>query len=117
MSHHDHHVHEGHDHVHGEDCGHIAVRHDGHVDFLHDGHLHHPHGDHVDEHAVDVSAANPDGHTEPAGGHDADHVRGPGCGHDAVPHDDHTDFLVDGRLHHPHDDHCDDHGAVDLARA
>jgi hypothetical protein len=21
--------------------------------------------------------------------------------------------LVDGHLHHPHDDHCDDHGPID----
>jgi hypothetical protein len=21
--------------------------------------------------------------------------------------------LVDGHLHHPHDDHCDDHGLID----
>jgi hypothetical protein len=29
-----------------------------------------------------------------------------------VPHGDHVDYLVDGHLHHPHGDHCDDHGAV-----
>jgi hypothetical protein len=43
------------------------------------------------------------------------HVHGPDCGHDAVPHDDHTDYLVDGGLHHPHDHHCDDHGERLLA--
>jgi hypothetical protein len=32
-----------------------------------------------------------------------------------VPHGEHMDYLVDGHLHHPHDDHCDDHGAVTLA--
>jgi hypothetical protein len=31
-----------------------------------------------------------------------------------VPHGDHVDYLVDGRLHHPHDSHCDDHGPVAL---
>jgi hypothetical protein len=30
-----------------------------------------------------------------------------GCGHPLVPHGDHYDYLVDGRLHHPHGDHCD----------
>jgi hypothetical protein len=25
------------------------------------------------------------------------------------------DYLVDGRLHHAHVDHCDDHGPVSLA--
>jgi hypothetical protein len=32
-----------------------------------------------------------------------------------VPHGEHTDYLVDGRLHHPHDGHCDDHGGIELA--
>jgi hypothetical protein len=32
-----------------------------------------------------------------------------------VPHGDHFDYLVNGRLHHRHGDHCDDHGAVMLA--
>jgi UDP-2,3-diacylglucosamine pyrophosphatase LpxH len=31
-----------------------------------------------------------------------------------VPHGDHVDYLVDGHLHHPHGDHCDDHGPVKL---
>jgi hypothetical protein len=31
-----------------------------------------------------------------------------------VPHGDHLDFLVNGRLHHLHGDHCDDHGPVDV---
>jgi uncharacterized protein (DUF1330 family) len=34
------------------------------------------------------------------------HTHGPGCGHEAVPHGDHTDYLVNGRLHHPHSGHC-----------
>lgn len=117
MSHHDHSTHTGHDHRHGEGCGHTAVRHHDHVDYLHDGHLHHPYHDHVDEHVIDVTEANPTGHTEPTGGHDGGHEHGPGCGHEVVPHDDHVDYLVDGRLHHPHDDHCDDHGPVELVQA
>ena len=43
------------------------------------------------------------------------HVHGPGCGHEAVPHGDHTDYLVEGRLHHMHDGHCDDHGPLAIA--
>jgi hypothetical protein len=43
------------------------------------------------------------------------HIHGPGCGHEAVPHGDHVDYLVNGRLHHPHEGHCDDHGSVQLA--
>src|ERR1700719_2738991 len=27
---------------------------------------------------------------------------------------DHLDYLVNGRLHHTHGDHCDDHGPVQL---
>ncbi len=41
------------------------------------------------------------------------HSHGPGCGHEAVPHGDHVDFLVGDHLHHQHADHCDDHGTVD----
>jgi hypothetical protein len=31
-----------------------------------------------------------------------------------VPHGDHVDYLVKGHLHHPHGDHCDDHGPVEI---
>ncbi len=100
-------VHEPHPHVHSEHCGHIRILHDGHVDYLHDGHLHYPHEGHYDEHVIAVSADNPDicAPIVCQCGHD-------GCGHPLVPHGDHYDYLVDGRLHHPHDDHCDDHGPV-----
>lgn len=112
-----HHKHDDHGHEHGDDCGHTAVRHEGHVDYLHDGCLHHPHGDHVDEHTIAVSAANPAGCTpaHACEGHEEGHVHGEGCGHEAVPHGDHTCYLVGGHLHHPHGDHCDDHGALELA--
>ena len=108
-------VHEGdHQHTHGEGCGHTAVRHDDHVDFLHDGHLHHPHDDHVDDHVIAVDAEHPEGHTD-AADCDPAHTHDDGCGHEAVPHGGHVDYLVDGRLHHPHDDHCDDHGPLPAA--
>jgi hypothetical protein len=113
----DHHKHDDHDHVHGPNCGHRAVQHGNHIDYLHDGHLHFVHGDHVDECKIAVDAANPSacssGHN--CAGHAADHTHGPGCGHDAVPHGDHVDYLVDGHLHHAHDGHCDDHGKLDGA--
>ena len=109
--------HENHPHVHGPDCGHTAVRHGDHVDYLHDGHLHHPHEDHVDEHVIEVSDKNAD-HcapiTEDSLGHEQGHVHGPGCGHEAVPHGDHVCYLVNGRLHHAHDGHCDDHGPLEV---
>lgn len=37
------------------------------------------------------------------------HEHGPSCGHTAVRHGDHTDYLHDGHLHHPHGDHVDEH--------
>jgi hypothetical protein len=105
-----HHVHNDHGHVHSEHCGHTRVRHDGHADYLHDGHLHCPHDGHYDERAIEVSATNP-AKCAPvtcACNHDD-------CGHEKVPHGDHVDYLVNGRLHHRHGDHCDDHGPVTLA--
>jgi hypothetical protein len=112
-----HHTHEGHSHQHGPNCGHTAIVHDGHTDYLHDGHMHHVHDGHVDDHRFEVNASNPAECTPDHGcdGHDHSHTHGPGCGHDAVPHGDHTDYLVNGHLHHPHGDHCDDHGAVRMA--
>jgi len=66
---------------------------------------------------LDVDAANPAvcTPTHACGGHDAGHVHAAGCGHEAVPHGDHVDYLVEGHLHHPHGSHCDNHGAVALA--
>lgn len=105
------------DHTHGPACGHKAVRHHDHVDYLHDGHLHHQSGGSIEEHVLDVSAENPDACTplHDCGTHAADHRHGPGCGHEAIPHGNHTDYVVDGHLHHPHGDHCDNHGPVNLA--
>lgn len=40
------------------------------------------------------------------------HVHGPMCGHPAIYHDGHLDYIVDGKLHHPDGDHCDDHGPI-----
>jgi hypothetical protein len=106
-----------HPHKHGPGCGHMAIKHEGHTDYLHDGHLHHVDQSGVSDHTIPVSAKNPSICTKahPATGHVTDHVHGPGCGHAAVPHGDHVDYLVDGKLHHPHEKHCDDHGPVQLA--
>jgi hypothetical protein len=47
---------------------------------------------------------------------DHDHTHGPGCGHTAVAHGDHSDYLHDGHLHCPHAGHIDDRViAVDAA--
>lgn len=40
--------------------------------------------------------------------HDA-HEHGDGCGHPAVPHGDHVDYLHDGHRHAPHGGHYDEH--------
>ncbi len=106
--------HAGHDHAHGPGCGHNTIEHDGHDDYLHDGHLHHLHGDHVDEHRIAVGGENPGACTpsHDCSGHETSHAHGDGCGHDAVAHGDHTDYVVAGHLHHAHDGHCDDHGPV-----
>lgn len=101
-------THDNHSHVHGTTCGHLQIRHGDHVDYLHDGHLHHAHGDHVDDHRLDVTDQNPEACQPVSCG--ATH------GVEALPHGDHTDYLVDGRLHHRHGDHCDDHGPVTLVR-
>ena len=109
--------HETHTHKHGKDCGHTAIQHNGHIDYLHDGHLHHPCGENqVEEHVIEVTDINPDVCTPDlqCQCHETGHVHGPGCGHEAIPHGDHIDYIVEGRLHHPHGDHCDDHGPIQL---
>ena len=107
-------------HVHGLNCGHVQVEHEGHVDYLDEGKLcHQEDGGRVTEHVIPVSKQNPAACTPShnCGQHESEHVHGPGCGHEAVPHGDHTDYLVAGHLHHPHDGHCDDHGPVAVANA
>ena len=37
------------------------------------------------------------------------HEHGPACGHPAVPHGDHVDYLHDGHRHAAHADHWDEH--------
>ena len=106
------HSHADHDHGHG--CGHTALRHNGHVDYIHDGELHHQSAGHCEKHVIEVTETNPNtcAPLDICG----DHEHGPGCGHEAVPHGDHVDYIVDGRLHHVHNGHCDDHGPVDIIR-
>src|SRR5262245_28686245 len=102
-------THANHAHTHGNDCGHKRIAHEGHEDFLHDGHLHHVRGDKIEEHVIAINSKNPGACTPDHGceGHDEEHMHGPRCGHDAVPHGDHVDYLVEGHLHHPCDEHCD----------
>ena len=100
-------THSDHTHVHDEHCGHPRVSHGGHIDYLHDGHLHAEHEGHYDEHTVAVDATHPTACAPVpcAGDHQGEAV---------VPHGDHTDYLVGGRLHHVHGDHCDDHGPLSV---
>lgn len=42
-----------------------------------------------------------------------DHEHGPACGHEAVAHEDHVDYLHDGHRHAPHGSHYDEHGEHD----
>ncbi len=105
--------HQNHEHSHGPSCGHQAISHEGHTDYLHDGHLHHVHDQHVDEHTLSNETNGSEcttGHS--CSTHDASHEHGQGCGHEAVPHGDHTDYLVSGHLHNRHEGHCDTHGSV-----
>ena len=112
-----HHTRHNEAHTHGSACGHPALLHQGHTDYLHDGHLHHGHAGHADEHALEVSAKNPEACTpsHACATHPAAHTHGATCGHPSVPHSQHTDYLVGGHLHHTHATHCDDHGAVQKA--
>jgi hypothetical protein len=105
-----------HPHEHGPDCGHTAVRHDDHVDYLHDGELHRHVGGEIESHAIAVSGRNPADCTpdHDCADHEAGHRHGADCGHEQVAHGDHVDYLVSGHLHHPHGDHCDDHGRLEI---
>jgi hypothetical protein len=93
-------------HQHGPECGHQKVSHENHTDYLNeDGLLDCAEG----PHPVAVSDKNPD-RCKPM--QSSMHVHATGCGHEKVKHGDHIDFLVDGRLEHPHGDHNDDHGRI-----
>lgn len=114
---------EEHPHRHGPGCGHTSIRHEGHVDYVHDGHLHHQEEDRVEEHRIAVSERNPDrctpehecshhaGHP-----HEEPHAEEESHHHPMVPHGDHMDAIHEGRLHHHHGDHCDDHGPVEVVQ-
>ncbi|MFC4783577.1 metal ABC transporter permease [Nocardioides sp. MAHUQ-72] len=51
-------------------------------------------------------AVGPDGHEVTD---DHPHEHGPTCGHVAVPHGDHVDYVHDGHRHAPHGTHYDEH--------
>lgn len=110
----EHTIHKSHTHKHGENCGHTAIQHGDHIGYIHDGHLHKVHDDHYDECRIEIDETNPaictNGHE--CEGHEKGHIHGENCGHEAIPHGDHIDYLVNGHLHHYHNGHCDNHGNV-----
>lgn len=101
---------EKHKHFHSIACGHTKIRHEDHIDYVHNGHLHHEHKGTWEECKIGINEANPDECRPITCGcnHSAE------CGHEMVPHGDHMDYLVNGRLHHVHNGHCDDHGPVEI---
>jgi hypothetical protein len=105
-------------HKHGPHCGHQGIIHQDHIDYMHNGELHSPGDGLVVQHSIDISPKNPNVCTPdfkclPS---DTEHEHSANCGHMLVPHGDHLDYVVDGRLHHAHGDHCDDHGKLTLAK-
>ena len=45
------------------------------------------------------------------------HLHGANCGHTAIQHDDHVDYLHDGHLHHLHEGHVDEHTPLTTSAA
>ena len=66
---------------------------------------------------IKISAQNPESCTSghECKGHEKNHKHGPTCGHKTITHGDHTDYVVEGHLHHMHKDHCDHHGSAKVA--
>ncbi|PWU18406.1 MAG: hypothetical protein C5B49_07215 [Bdellovibrio sp.] len=97
-------------HQHGPQCGHKKIPHGNHTDYLNDeGLLDCANG----QHPVAISENNPD-KCKPLAS--SKHVHDDGCGHAKVMHGNHLDYLVDGRLEHPHGDHIDDHGQLEVEK-
>ena len=101
-------------HQHGPNCGHTALKHEGHTDYLVDGRIECASENGSVDRVIEVSQINPNECRPVNDCERQSHVHGPDCGHEMVPHGDHNDYLVDGVLHFPHAEHCDDHGPVQL---
>ncbi|MGA8210252.1 MAG: metal ABC transporter permease, partial [Nocardioidaceae bacterium] len=56
---------------------------------------------------LDVALAGAERHTEVPEAHAHEH--GEACGHAAVRHGDHVDYVHDGHRHAPHGSHYDEH--------
>ncbi|WIA43783.1 hypothetical protein OEZ86_010205 [Tetradesmus obliquus] len=78
-------------------CGHTVIQHGSHRGFLNNGQL-------LCRPAVGLPLVPctldmDDWSCSLIEGQDG-HIHGPGCGHEQVPHGEHMDYLVGGRLHH-----------------
>jgi hypothetical protein len=106
---------------HNDDCGHTAVKHGDGVAYVQEGKLYRKDQDGSwqkckIEDTVQHPSVCVDDSASGCWAHAAEEICGPDCGHEAIEHDDHMDYLVpDGKgefeLHCPHDDHCDHHGS------
>ena len=114
----DHKSHQSQTHTHGTGCDHATIAHGDHKDYVQGGHRDHIADGKAHPHQFEVNEMNPAACTpkHACGAHAADHVHGAGCAHEAVPHGDHTDYVVNGHLHHPCDKHCDNHGPVSMSK-
>ncbi len=98
-------------HIHGKDCGHQRVQHDGHIDYIENGHLYHPTSTQQNEdHRIEISPVNPSSGAKIACTETMIHGRNA----PRIPHGDHFDYVVDGRLHHVNGSQCEDHGPIEL---
>ncbi len=115
----DHKSHQSQTHTHGTGCDHATVAHGDHRDYVQGRKLDDVPGGNLRAHKIHVDETNPWActPTHACGAHATDHVHGAGCSHEAVPHGGHTDYVVNGHLHHPCDAHCDDHGPVSVRAA
>lgn len=105
------------EHSHRPGCGHIAINHNGHADFIMDAHLYPAHGGNLQQHILRESSEYPvvcAPIIDKTIGHHQEHTHGPNCGHEAIQHEDHLDYIVDNLLHHYHEGHCDHHGNLQL---
>ena len=99
-----------HKHQHSIACGHTKIKHEDHIDYLHNGELHHEKNGSWEKCKIPVTDKNPaESKQLPCG---CKHTEE--CGHEMVPHGDHKDYLVNGRLHHVKDGKCYDHGPVEV---
>ncbi len=91
-------------HKHGENCGHAVIKHSDHVDHMHEGHMHNTVASgKVVEHKLRVATAKDHVKAPSENGH----AHGVNCGHERIEHDNHSDYVVNGNVHHVHGDHCD----------